>query len=229
VPAVVATSTNWSGYVAAVKKPGVTCVEGSWVEPTITCPKTGTRAVAIWVGIDGFSSRTLGVPATNALVQIGTQADCEDGVARHIAWREVLPAEQHEVDLSAVIHPGDHISAQVLYVGGGQFTMSVFDRETGVALSITKPAPGAPRRSADWIVEAPAVNCPSVCTPSLLPGFGTIGISGAVATIAGQRAPINDDAWANVRLRIVRSGVVRTKTSALTGGGTTFSVTWVHS
>jgi len=88
-------STNWSGYVAAVRTSIVTCVEASWVEPRITCPARGDQAVAIWIGIDGFSSRQIGVPPTASLVQIGTQANCHEGVAFHDAWHEILPAEQH--------------------------------------------------------------------------------------------------------------------------------------
>jgi Peptidase A4 family len=214
--------------VAAVTRTGVTCVEGSWIEPTVTCPRTGSLAVAIWVGIDGFSNKALGVPATNALVQIGTQAECNDGVAQHGAWHEVLPAEQHEVGLSGVIHAGDHISAQVLYFDG-EFEMSIFDLETDVALTIAKPAPGAPRRSAEWIVEAPAIDCPTDCTPTLMPRFGTIRITGADATIAGQRGAIDGNSWTHVLLKMTRTGVARAKTSTLSAAGNSFGVTWVHS
>jgi peptidase A4-like protein len=222
-------STNWSGYVSAVRTSIVTCVEASWVEPRITCPAKGDQAVAIWIGIDGFSSRQIGVAPTTSLVQIGTQANCHDGIALHDAWREILPAEQHEVRIPARIEAGDHMSARILYSGGGRFTMSLFDEEAAAAFTLIASAPAAPRRTAEWIVEAPAVDCPGTCASIALPHFGAIQFTNAHATIGGSHAAIDDDRWTHVKLTMERRNVVRTRTSALTSGGTLFHVTWVHS
>jgi hypothetical protein len=224
----VGVSQNWSGYVAAGRRTGVTCVEASWIEPAVTCPAKGSRAVAIWIGIDGFSSSTLGIPSTTTLIQIGTQASCQNGVLLHAAWREVLPAEQHEVQIPGKVSAGDHISARVLYTGG-HFVMTIFDAESELAFSISATAPGAPRKSAEWIVEAPATTCPSNCRPIALPKFASIRFTNAHATIAGQRSSINDDSWTNVRLRMSRAGILRTTTSTLSLSGTSFRVTFVHS
>jgi hypothetical protein len=221
-------SDNWSGYVAAVRKTGVTCVEASWIEPDVNCPKAGRQAVAVWIGMDGFSSSLIGTPDTNVLVQIGTQATCQDGVEIHGAWREVLPEQQREVQINGTVHAGDHISARVLYTSG-HFVMTIFDQETGLAFSITATAPGAPRKSADWIVEAPATDCPSTCLPVPMPYFTPVRFTNAHATIGGQKSSIDDNAWTHVRLRMSRHGILRTTTSTLTSGGTSFRVTWVHS
>jgi hypothetical protein len=221
-------STNWAGYVAAVKKTGVTCVEGSWIEPTVTCPKTGHRAVAIWIGIDGFSARTLGIPSTDVLVQIGTQVDCSNGVAVHSAWHEILPGEPHEVPIAARIQAGDHMSAKVSYANS-RFTLVLYDLEAEGLFSLTAPAPGAPRKTAEWIVEAPAIDCPGTCKPVALPNFGSIRFTGAYATIAGQRSSINDFSWSSVKLKMVRSGTTRATVSSLIQGGTSFRVAWAHS
>ncbi len=221
-------STNWSGYVAAVRISAVTCVEASWVEPKITCPVRGDQAVAIWIGIDGFSSRQIGIPSTASLVQIGTQANCHDGFVFHDAWHEILPAEQHEVRIFASVRAGDHMSARILYAGG-RFTMSIFDAETDLAFTLTASAPGAPRRTADWVVEAPAVDCPGTCAPIALPRFGSVQFSNAHATIGGSQAGIDDDRWTHVKLSMSRRTIVRTRASALASGGTLFHVTWVHS
>jgi hypothetical protein len=221
-------STNWSGYVAAVRTSIVTCVEASWVEPRITCPARGDQAVAIWIGIDGFSSRQIGVPPTSSLVQIGTQANCHEGVAFHDAWHEILPAEQHEIRIGARIQAGDHMSARILF-SGGRFTMTLFDEEAAGAFTLTASAPGAPRRTAEWIVEAPAVDCPGTCAPVALPRFGTIQFANAHATIGGSRAAIDDDRWTHVKLSMTRRNIIRTRASALTSGGTLFHLTWVHS
>ena len=221
------TSSNWSGYVAAVKKTGVTCVEGSWIEPSVTCPRTGHQAVATWIGIDGFAARTLGVASTDVLVQIGTQADCHDGVATHGAWHEILPGEMAEVPIFATIHAGDHISARISYASG-QFTLVIYDREAAFSFSLTATAPGAPRRTAEWIVEAPATSCPGTCSPVAMPKFTPVTFTDAHATIAGQRSSINDDSWSTVKLRMVRGGITRTTTSSLSSHGTSFKVTFVH-
>ena len=225
---VTGSSANWSGYVAAVKKTGVTCVEGSWIEPSVTCPRTGHQAVAVWIGVDGFSATTLGIPSTQVLVQIGTQVDCQDGVASHSAWHEILPGEANEVHVPGTIRAGDHLSARISF-SGGKFTMQLFDAETAFRFALTSPAPGAPRKTAEWIVEAPATNCPGTCKPIALPKFATITFTGAHATIAGQRAAINNDSWSNVRLKMVRGGVTRTSTSKLLSSGTSFRVGFVHS
>jgi len=221
-------STNWSGYVSAVRTSAVTCVEASWVEPKITCPARGDQAVAIWIGIDGFSSRQIGVPPTTSLVQIGTQANCHAGIAFHDAWHEILPAERHEVRIFAKIEAGDHMSARILY-SGGRFTMTLFDVEGLGSYTLTASAPGAPRRTADWIVEAPAVDCPGTCAPIALPRFAPVQFTNAHATIGGSRAGIDDDRWTHVKLSMTRLSIVRTRASALTSGGTLFHVTWAHS
>jgi hypothetical protein len=226
---IVGLSSNWSGYVAAVRTAGVTCVEASWVEPTITCPKSGSQAVAIWIGIDGFASRTLGIPSTSALVQIGTQGNCRDGVSFHNAWHEVLPAEQHEIPLLTPIRAGDRITARVIYAGAGRFTMSLIDVRAGLRFNLAVTAPGAPRHSAEWIVEAPATNCPNSCVPIALPRFTATAFTNAHATIGGSRAGIADDRWTDVKLTMSRHGIVRTRPSSLSSGGTSFRVTWVHS
>jgi Peptidase A4 family len=225
---VLGSSANWSGYVAATRHTAVTCVEGSWVEPSVTCPRTGHQAVAIWIGIDGFSASTLGIPSTDVLVQIGTQADCQDGVSSHGAWHEILPGEGNEVHVPGLVRAGDHLSARILFTGG-EFSMAIFDAETLFSYSLTAPAPGAPRHSAEWIVEAPAEDCPGICKAVPLPRFSTVTFTGARATIGGQRAAINNETWTNVKLRMVRNGIVRTSTSKLLSGGTSFRVTFVHS
>ena len=183
--------------------------------------------MAIWIGIDGFSSRQIGVPATSSLIQIGTQANCRDGTAFHDAWREILPAEQHEVRIPLRVVAGDHLSARILF-SGGRFTMSLFDAEAADSSTFIASAPGAPRRTADWIVEAPAVDCPGTCAPITLPRFTAVQFSNAHATIGGSRAGVDDDRWTHVKLTMTRRNIVRTRASALTSGGTLFHVTWVH-
>ncbi len=220
-------STNWAGYVSAVKKTGVTCVEGSWIEPSVTCPKSGRQAVAIWIGIDGFAG-AVGIPSTDVLVQIGTQVTCTNGVAEHGAWHEILPGEAHEVPIAARIRAGDHMSARISYANN-RFTLVLYDQDAEGLFSLTAPAPGAPRKTAEWIVEAPATDCPGSCAPLPLPKFTTVRFTGAYATIAGQRSSINDASWSNVKLTMTRSRITRASVSILASGGSAFRVFWKHS
>lgn len=225
----VGTSGNWAGYVSAVKQRTVTCVEGSWIQPTVTCPKIGRQAVAIWIGIDGFSASPLSIPATDVLVQLGTQATCTDGALEYDAWHEVLPTENSEVHVPGSIQPGDDISAKISYASG-MFTMSLFDQETAFGFSVTQEVPeGAPRKTAEWIVEAPATECPSTCAPLPLAKFSAVRFTNAHVTIGGQRSGVNDFSWSNVKLTMARSRVTRATVSTLSSGGTAFKVTWVHS
>jgi len=142
--------------------------------------------------------------------------------------RAVLPAEQHEIRIFAKIEAGDHMSARILY-SGGRFTMTLFDVEGQGSYTLTASAPGAPRRTADWIVEAPAVDCPGTCAPIGLPRFAPVQFTNAHATIGGSRASIDDDRWTHVKLSMTRRNIIRTRASALTSGGTLFHLTWVHS
>ena len=74
-------STNWAGY--AVTGAGVSDVVGTWVVPSLTC-SLQTTYVAIWVGIDGYSSSTV--------EQTGTLAYCYFGTAYYYAWYEFYPS-----------------------------------------------------------------------------------------------------------------------------------------
>ena len=61
-------SFNWAGYAIKEAKDTVTSVRGSWTQQAITCPSATTlEAAAFWVGIDGFSSKTVEQTGTLAL------------------------------------------------------------------------------------------------------------------------------------------------------------------
>ena len=56
------TSANWAGYAvdsgdpAAGAAPAVfTSVSGSWTQPAVECPRSGTTYSAFWVGLGGFA------------------------------------------------------------------------------------------------------------------------------------------------------------------------------
>jgi hypothetical protein len=64
-------SANWSGFAVTGSK--FTNAAGSWHVPGVDCAKTPNTYSSFWVGIDGYSDKTV--------EQIGTESDCS-GVRR---------------------------------------------------------------------------------------------------------------------------------------------------
>ena len=224
-------STNWSGYIAGNGRTRqVTCVEGAWIEPVVTCPKSGTTDVAIWVGLDGSSSNHLGNAAIGP-EQVGTQVDCHDGAPSHGAWWETVPSLDHAIDFGDVIVPaaGDHMWAQVSY-GTHGFTMTLTDLTSQETDSVTQQVKGAPRLTAEWIVEAPSEACGKATCPVLaLARFPKIVFTGGLAVIAGRLGSIGDRHWSRDEITdVTNGGTHRTTVSGLASKGQSFTVTWHH-
>jgi Peptidase A4 family len=176
-------SYNWAGYAAFDQaNHTVTKVSGTWVEPAVTCPSSGTTYAAFWVGIDGFTS--------DAVEQDGTLAVCHLGVASYQAWWELFPTNSIQ-PIKMTISPGDTISAFVIYhATHTQFTMNVTDVTTGATFSITaKQAPrysgNSEENSAECIIERPAEISHGVITLLHLSNFGTVTFNACQTTISG--------------------------------------------
>lgn len=219
---------NWAGYVVYDAKVAITCVEGSWIQPAVTCPSTGVQDVVIWVDIDGVKSGAAGVAAGTDLVQIGTQAGCNDGRASAFAWYEVIPEDPLSVAIPGMaIAPGDRIRAMVSFARD-VFTLLLVDKTSGESFSVARALAHARRQTAEWIVEAPMIGCPAECVIAALPRFGKVTFSAAFASAAAQRGAIDDDAWTHGTTELVRGGTVRAAVSKLAAEGTSFSVVWKH-
>ncbi len=202
------TSTNWSGY--AVSSSSVTDVKGSWVAPSVTCTSKTTYS-SFWVGIDGYTSKTV--------EQTGTDSDCSDGTARYYGWYEFYPAGSVDFGSKYPVKPGDHISAEVS-VSGADFTVTMKD-SSGWTFSITKAVSSASKSSAEWIVERPEVGSKL----SSLSDFGKVGFTSDYATINGVTGPISSFTYVAITMK--QSGKILDKPSALSKDGTgTFTVTW---
>jgi hypothetical protein len=80
---------------------------------------------ASWIGIDGYSS--------NSVEQIGTDSNVYNGIAVYAAWYEMFP--KAAVYLGMTINAGDTISAEVNYLGLGNFRLSITDVTTGASFS----------------------------------------------------------------------------------------------
>jgi len=140
----VVTSSNWAGYADTGPDDDFTNVTSSWVQPPGHC-SSGDRYAAFWVGLDGYSSRTV--------EQIGSEADCVGQTARYSAWYEIYPSP--EVAFSNTVQAGDQLSASVSYEGGSKFLLTITDSTQHWKRSATRRLAGAARSSAEIIAEAP--------------------------------------------------------------------------
>ncbi len=199
------TSGNWAGYASNTGT--FTSVSASWVQPAVKCTSATTYAV-FWVGLDGYSSKTV--------EQTGTSAFCRGGKATYAGWYEFYPAPPK--DFSPAVAPGDAMHASVTE-SGGVFTTVISDTTRHWTGKARKTIASAKRTSAEIIAEAPASGL------SILPlaNFGTMKFTNSLAngTAIGSHSPI--------KITMETSGgTVKAQPGALSSSKN-FSVTWHHS
>ena len=135
-------STSWNGY--AVVGSTFTSTTADWTMPSLTCgAKAAAKSVAIWTGLDGYSSDTV--------EQVGAEAYCASGTVSYFGWYELYP--QEPVDFSNPLSPGDQLAASVTFDGSSKFTLTLDDLTAGWNQSVVKTLSGAARSSAETIVE----------------------------------------------------------------------------
>jgi hypothetical protein len=140
-----ATSLSWYGYV--VTGSTYTSTTADWTMPSLTCnSEDNDEYVAIWTGLDGYSS-----PTTE---QIGALAECSDGTAEYFGWYEIYPGPVEDFDNT--LKPGDDLDASVTYDGSSKFTLTLRDTTQGWDASTTQTESAADRSSAETVVEAPS-------------------------------------------------------------------------
>ncbi|MHB1776754.1 MAG: G1 family glutamic endopeptidase [Acidimicrobiales bacterium] len=210
------TSSNWSGY-AVQSTAAFTAVAGSWTQPTVTCGSQTTYA-AFWVGIDGYTSRTV--------EQLGTDDDCHGGRPSYYAWYEMYPA--YPVNLATATHPvkpGDKLTARVVR-HGTTYRLAIVDHTEGWSFATSITRSGDANSSAEWIAEAPC--CTSGGAPLPLSHFGKVAFTAAKAATGGTMAPVSSftaDNGPHAITMTTSSGVVEATPSALNPTGTAFRIT----
>jgi Peptidase A4 family len=170
------TSTNWAGYADTGPSGDFTDVTSSWVQPAGHC-SSGDQYAAFWVGLDGYSSRTV--------EQIGSQADCVGQTVRYTAWYEIYPSP--EVTFTNPVQAGDQLSASVSYEGSDKFLLAITDSTQHWKRSVTRKLAGAARSSAEVIAEAPCCTYKGGILP--LTNFGTASFSAATVNNANLCTP----------------------------------------
>jgi Peptidase A4 family len=209
------TSSNWAGY--AVSKPGVKFrrVAATWVMPTATCSATGRRRYsAAWLGLGGYHT------TSNALEQIGTEADCTaKGTPSYSAWYELVPDDPVDIDLT--IKPGETVSASVT-VSGHTVKLYLANRTRGTVFTKQLTADRIDVTSAEWIVEAPSACYGDRCETLPLANFGSTSFANAKATsTTGHQGTISDRAWSatSIALRADRGRAFGGRFTADSGSG----------
>jgi hypothetical protein len=197
-----ATSTNWAGYAATKNGIRFRRVAGTWVQPTVSCTPGQPGFSANWIGLGGYH------PTSTSLEQIGTEADCTaSGKAVYSAWYELVPDTSKSVRIA--VKPGDTLSASVA-VRGHTVHLRLANRTRGTLFEKTLTAPSVDTKSAEWIVEAPAV-CSSGprggCQTTPLANFATTGFNAATATTSsGHTGNIVDPTWSRAAITLSSSG-----------------------
>jgi hypothetical protein len=172
----VVTSSNWAGYAETGASGDFTNVTSSWVQPAGHCG-SGDQHAAFWVGLDGYSSRTV--------EQIGSEVDCAGQYAEYSAWYEIYPSPA--VAFSNKVQAGDQLAASVSYEGSGKFLLTITDSTQHWTRSATKSLARAARSSAEVIAEAPCCTLKGDVLP--LTNFGTASFSDATVNNSNLCTP----------------------------------------
>ena len=219
-------SPNWAGYADTPATGNTfTSVSGSWIMPTVAPPAGAPVGVeyyaSFWVGLDGFNSSTV--------EQVGVDAFTENTVSGIISqyqpfW-EMFPAGPN---FGPLISAGDSVSASVTYNNTtNNYTLSLEDTtNSSGSYSATVPGgnnPAPQRSSAEWIAESPTItnsNPPPTYVIAPLANFGSVTFTNA----AVDGSPVTGFTDTMLNMATTSSGLGAT-TSALSGGGSLFTVT----
>jgi len=190
-------SYNWSGFADVEGGSNtISSVTGEWVIPNVQCPagpyKYQDVFSSLWVGLDGFTDETV--------EQLGSAAQCFEGVTYYYVWYEMYPAGTTVEGTQACItsnvdcpQPGDRISASVTATPAGNYTLSLTDF-THPAQSFSVTASCAPSTcldsSAEWIIERPALGTPFGAQITPLVSFSPTGFVNGTLTSGGKTTTI---------------------------------------
>jgi hypothetical protein len=214
-------SRNWSGYAITTAKSVVTCVEAEWIQPKVKCHGSGHTSVSIWVGLGGLNQ--------GRLEQIGTASDCVGGSSLDYSWHESLPRELREIDTPVSVDTGDRIWAQVRWLSGSTYQLSLANVTTEDGFTVKDVNKGLRRTEAEWIAEAPSA-CDPRCKVLLMPDWGKVTFDHIGATVAGLRTTLLAPQAIRVRLRITNNAGTTTRAvvTSTASNGSSFTVAWRH-
>jgi hypothetical protein len=196
---------NWSGYADAsstTTADDFSYVSGTWTIPAVQCPtypyQNSGAYDSNWVGIDGFSDATV--------EQLGTGAQCYEGVEYYYVWYEMYPAGTVEEGTTACQtdnvdcpQPGDRISASVSVTaaGGGvnDYTLRLTDYtrpQESFSTTSTCAAATCSDSSAEWVVERPAYAPAGLVQFVPLADYGQTSFTSGSLVANGHYSSINN-------------------------------------
>ncbi len=164
-------SSSWSGY--SQSGTGITSVSGTFTVPSLTGASPGQQ-VSAWVGIDGLSN--------GSLIQAGVleMPGPVGGPPVSEAWWEILPDIETPIP-GVSVQPGDQVTVHIWQIAAVLFRIELSDDSNGQQFGIDEVYDG-PLQSADWIVEAPAVDGTTV---PLAP-YSPVAFSGATYSASSR-------------------------------------------
>lgn len=169
------TSLNWAGLAQGGSARSFDSAAASWMVPTARCAPGETSYSIAWVGLDGYSSKTV--------EQVGTESSCNSGAPVYRAWYELYPAAPVFLDRVAV-NPGDAVNASVSFRRGA---FVIHMDVAGQPFDTVQQSSGAARSSAEYIVEAPVANGTVVDFTRISPvSFYNLAINGQPASPASM-------------------------------------------
>jgi Peptidase A4 family len=208
-------SSNWGGYADIKTSSTYSKVTGSWTEPKATCTSK-TSLAAFWVGIDGYTSKSV--------EQEGTIIECISGVAHHFTWWEMYPANAVQF-VGSTVKPGDHITASTVRTGTS-YKLTVTDSTTPANSFTTTQTCAATKcvdTSTEWIAEAPSGSA------GLYPlaNFGSWTLTAATVTAGAKTGTIST--FPDSQITMVSAtfpNPVKAQPGPLNTAGNQFKVTW---
>jgi hypothetical protein len=214
-------STNWSGYADTGRR--FSKVTARWTEPKIThCSASGPLTLAaFWVGIDGFSSRSV--------EQGGTLTVCGNGIPpTYFTWWEMFPSNGIQL-VDDTVKPGDQISASVVR-SGTTYTIKVIDPtapgNSFVTAQACQVSGGCKNSSAEWIGERATLTINGKQKLSRLPNFGTWTVTSATVMAGAKPGTIKTFPDDEITMFNKLGGHVLAKPSALDSTGNSFKDVW---
>ena len=200
------TNTHWSGYNATTGD--YTSVTATFTQPTVKCASGDD--VVFWVGLGG------GTASSDSLQQNGTFASCNGSTPVYSAWWETWPCNSI-TNYGGTVKPGDVITMKTINEGNNSYEFVTTDTTEGWSVSPKHTGcNGGSTATAEVITETPEIGSGLAD----LPNFGTVTYTDA--TINGAALSAASPTLVNM----ARSGKTMDTTSAITGGGETFSNTW---
>jgi hypothetical protein len=202
------TTMNWAGYVS--KGGTYTAISGSWRIPNVTVGSDPVASDAAWIGIGGDSS--------SDLIQVGTENIVENGQVASSTFYEQLPQGSETIP-TVTVSAGDKVSASIKEVTGGEWDVTISNLTNGESYNNTVYY-NSSESSAEWVEEAPSDGS------SIIPldEFGSVSFTGGSTTENGKTVSI---AGSNAQPLTMdnEAGQALTTTSAITDGGSGFTVT----